>query len=264
MRKLFVVLFSAVLSTACGFAAPDAGHETVLIRKPLLFGHGGVDPSPVKTGRTWVALTTDTVDVDMRPVQFNEHFDDLMSSDGVPLDFDAVIRLRVTDSVRLVAEFGLDFYKSNVQAEFRKLVRDEVKKHGMNETAINAAAAEEIDNAVTTALTAVLREANIPVAVLAVTLGRANPPDSIKGQRTETAVQEQRVNTERLRQQAEQQRKAAETTRAEADNAYREGMRLSPEQFIQLEQIKGLSYIATKANGFTVVYGGAVPTLGVR
>jgi hypothetical protein len=39
-----------------------------------------------------------------------------MSSDGVPLDFDAVIRLQVTDSVRLIANFGEKWFESNVGA----------------------------------------------------------------------------------------------------------------------------------------------------
>ena len=70
------------------------------------------------------------------------------------------------------------------------------------------------------------------------TVGRANPPDAIKNQRVETATQEQRSNTERQRKLAEDQRLQAESSRAAADNAYRESMHLSPEQFIQLEQIK--------------------------
>ena len=38
---------------------------------------------------------------------FTEHFDDLMSLDGVPLDFDASLRVQVTDSVALVDKFGV-------------------------------------------------------------------------------------------------------------------------------------------------------------
>jgi len=78
----------------------------------------------------------------------------------------------------------------------------------------------------------------LPVTLVTMTVGRANPPDAIKSQRIETAAQEQRSNTEKQRKLAEDQRRAAETSRAEADNAYREAMHLSPEQFIQLETIK--------------------------
>ena len=45
MTQFSFVALMAVLAIGCGFktVAPDAGHEAVLIRKPLLFGSGGVD-----------------------------------------------------------------------------------------------------------------------------------------------------------------------------------------------------------------------------
>jgi hypothetical protein len=83
-----------------------------------------------------------------------------------------------------------------------------------------------------------LASIGIPVSLIAVTVGRANPPDAIKNQRVETATQEQRINTEHQRKLAEDSRLAAEKSRAAADNAYRNQMNLSPNQFIQLEAIK--------------------------
>ena len=46
-----IVVFALLMTWACGIESvkPDAGHEAVLIEKPVLFGHGGVDPDPVKT-----------------------------------------------------------------------------------------------------------------------------------------------------------------------------------------------------------------------
>ena len=41
----------AFLLTASGcLRAVDAGHEGVLVKQPVFFGHGGVDPVPVKNG----------------------------------------------------------------------------------------------------------------------------------------------------------------------------------------------------------------------
>ncbi len=262
--KKSLISFAVLLSAACGSVAPDAGFEAVLIQKPLIFGHGGVVGDPVKAGRTFVALTTDAVYVDMKPFQKSEDFDDLMSSDGVPLDFHAVTRMRVTDSVRLVREVGPDWYRTNVQAEFQRLVRDQVKRHGMNETAINTQAADEIDKAVTENLAAYLIQAKLPVELLAVTLGRANPPDAIKNQRVATAEQEQRANTEKQRKLAEDQRKEAETARAASDNAYREAMRLSPDQFLQLENIKMLHEVCTGGKCTFLMGGGITPVVSVR
>ena len=85
---------------------------------------------------------------------------------------------------------------------------------------------------------AYIASAKLPVRLIQVTVGKANPPDSIKGQRIETATQQQRVLTEAQRKLAEDARKLAEKSRADADNAYRQAMQLSPDQFLRLETIK--------------------------
>jgi regulator of protease activity HflC (stomatin/prohibitin superfamily) len=145
-----IVMLTLLLTWACGIESvkPDAGHEAVLIEKPLIFGHGGVDPVPVKTGRQYVWWTTEHVIVNMQPLQYQVHFDDLMSSDGVPLDFDAVIRLQITDSVLLIKNFGPKWYENNIEKEFSNRVRQAVRKHGMNETAISTVAIDAIDTEV--------------------------------------------------------------------------------------------------------------------
>jgi regulator of protease activity HflC (stomatin/prohibitin superfamily) len=217
---------------------PDAGHEAVLIEKPLLFGHGGVNPQPVKTGRQYVWWTTDHVLINMQPLQYQVHFDDLMSSDGVPLDFDAVIRLQITDSVLLIKNFGPKWYDNNVEKEFSNRVRQAVRKHGMNETAISTVAIDAIDTEVSQAVEKYLTDAKLPVKLIQVTVGKANPPDAIKNQRIATAEQQQRALTEQQKKLAEDQREQAELSRAKADNAYRNAMTLSAEQFLRLETIK--------------------------
>lgn len=228
-------------TSGCTSVEVGPGEEAVLIMKPILFGHGGVDPTPVKSGRQFVALTTDYYIVDMKPLQMEQVFDDMMSSDGVPLDFHAVLRVQVTDSVLLVSKFGDSWYEKNLMAEFGSAVRQAVKKHGMNETAIQTSAVEEIDAEVMQVLTNKIKEKNIPVVLLDVTVGKANPPDSIKNQRIATAAEQQRVITETQRKLAEDARLQAEMSRAAADNAYREAMKLSPEQYLKLEEIKMFS-----------------------
>ena len=70
---------------------------------------------------------------------------DMMSSDGVPLDFHSALRLQVTDSVTLIRSFGPDWYKNNLEQQFSTMVRQAVRKHGMNETAISTTAIDSID-----------------------------------------------------------------------------------------------------------------------
>src|SRR5215207_10579044 len=121
----------AAMASACSTVQPDAGHEAVLVRKPLVFGSGGVDPTPVKTGLKYVAFTTEGIDVNMQPRRIDSEFTDLMTLDGVPIDFHAVITVQVIDSVKLVRDFGADmgaaggtpgFWTRNLDQPFRTAV----------------------------------------------------------------------------------------------------------------------------------------------
>ena len=256
---------------ACRTVTPDAGFEAVLVRKPLIFGSGGVDPAPVHTGLKYVAFTTQPVYVNMQPRRVDAEFTDLMTSDGVPIDFHAVITLQVNDSVKLVRDYGADFmgnvpgfWMRNLDQPFRTAVRDAVKAHGMNEMAIQATAAETVDKVVTEHLLTIVKETGVPVRILDVSLGRANPPDAILHQRVETAAQEQRINTEKQKKLAEDQRKLAEEARAAADQAYNQKMGLNTEQYVALQAIQMQRDVCAKG-GCTFLFGGnATPLVNLR
>ena len=222
----------------CHSYAPNAGHEVVLIEKPIFFGHGGVDSEPVRTGRAYAAISTDGVDVNMQPQKFETELPDTMTKDGVPITFHAIMVLKVTESVTLIRSFGPEWYANNLEEPFKTMVRQAVRKRGMNETAISTTALDDIDNEIHDQLTMFIKQKGLPVELVTMTVGKANPPDSVKTQRIATATQEQRIQTEQQTKLAEDQRAAAETSRARADNAYREAMGLSPQQFIQLETVK--------------------------
>ena len=252
--KLVLAMVAMSLVAACSMASPDAGQEAVLTMKPVIFGHGGVADTPIKTGRSIIALTTTVTYVDVKPVEYQVSFDDLMTKDGVPMHFDATVVTQVTDSVTLIKKFGPKWFENNVDSVFRNLVRQAVRSHGMNETAIDTTAIDAIDAQVSQGLISYIANAHIPVKIVRLTVGKASPPDAIKNQRVETAQQEQRQKTEQMKQQAEVARKQAEIARADADNAYRTSMNLSPEQFVQLQQIGAIQEICTK-NHCTFING---------
>jgi len=234
----FAAMGALLSTTGCKSYSPDAGHQIVLVEKPVVFGHGGVDGDPVTTGRTYVALSTDGIDVNMQPQKFETELPDTMTSDGVPITFHAIMVLQVTDSVSLIKNFGPSWYGNNLEEPFKTMVRQAVRKRGMNETAISTTALDTIDAEIRDQLIDFMKSKNLPVKLVTMTVGKANPPDAVKNQRIETATQEQRIQTEKQKKLAEDQRQQAESSRANADNAYREAMHLSPEQFIQLETIK--------------------------
>ena len=187
-----------------------------------------------------------------------------MSADAVPLDFDSIIRLQVTDSVKLIKFFGPKWYENNIEKEFSNRVRQAVRKHGMNETAINTSAIQAIDDEVSGEMDKYLKSAGLPLKLMQVTVGRANPPDAIKHQRVETAAQQQRVITEQERKKAEDARKEAEISRAVADNAYRNSIGLSTEQFILLKSIEMQRSVCTGTNcTFIIGQQGVLPTIKV-
>ena len=187
--KLLSIVAALLALSACTRQAPDPGHEIVLVRKPWFFGHGGIVDEPVKTGLSFTAWTTTGIDVYMQPQKFDVQMDDTMTSDGVPIAFHAIIVLQVTDSVKLISNFGRDWYKNNVEEPFRTMVRQAVRKHGMNETAISTTALDAIDEEIRENLALFIKENQIPVRLITMTVGRANPPDAIKSQRIETAAQ---------------------------------------------------------------------------
>jgi regulator of protease activity HflC (stomatin/prohibitin superfamily) len=264
MKVLLIAL--ATLAAGCSSFAPDPGHEIVLVKKPMLIGHGGVDPEPVKTGRSFGAPTTQGIDVYMQPQKLEVELPDTMTSDGVPITFHAIIVIQVMDSVGLIKNFGENWYANNMQEPFKTMVRQAVRKRGMNETAISTKALDDIDAEIKETLTAFIADKKLPVQLVTMTVGRANPPDSIKNQRIETATQEQRIQTEKQFKLAEDQRMQAEQSRANADNAYREAMHLSPEQFIQLETIKMQNRVCGpdgKAN-CTFIQNGTMPVYNLN
>lgn len=264
----------AVLSTACGYARAGAGEEVVLVHKPWFFGHGGIDPEPVKAGSKLIAWSTSELSVGMQPRTFIQHFNDMFTNDGVPLEFNVATKLQVIDSVRMAKEFGVWEYDSgggimwsgwfgnNMMKPIENYVRQAVRKHGLNETAINPVAIDTIDKEVAEAVARELERINLPAKLLGFTVGKATPPDAVKNQRIATAEQQQRKLTEDQRKLAEDARLAAEISRARADNAYRNDMSLSPEQFLRLEGIHMQRDVCAKG-GCTFIAGDATPVIGI-
>lgn len=269
--KKFAVIAAAMLLAGCGRSAPDAGEEGVQIAKPWFFGHGGIYDEPVKTGLSFVAWTTNTLYVSIVPQTFDVEFKDMMSSDGIPLDFHAAITLRVNDSVKLVKLFsgggeinGTEnrrWYDANIKPVVNNYVRDAFKSQTMHALAIEASGTAKVEDAVTKKLAQYIASKGIPVDVVNFNLGRVNPPEEIKRQRVRTAEEQQRQETERQTKLAEDNRLAAEQARANADNGYRKEMGLTPEQFVDLQRIKMMHDVCDN-KGCTFIVGNATALVG--
>lgn len=270
--KKFLICVSALSLCACGYVSPDAGQQAVLVRKPWFFGDGGVDPVPVTTGSKVVASSTDAVYVPVTPIAFDIGFDNLMPSNGIPLDFHTTVRMQVTDAPALVKDWNGGaknekdepsnaWFWSNIYPQYANLVRQEVKNYDMQSLAFTGAAIDQIDARVTAKLNDVIKKNKIPARLLSVTIGRAVPPQEILDQRTETAAQQQRELTMAAQQKAEEARKGAEVARAEADNAYRLAMGQDTAQYIELKRIEMLEKACAQG---TCIFGGGTPIINTK
>jgi len=227
-----------LMGTAC--VAIEAGHEGVLVEQPFIFGHGGVDPVPSKTGRVWVVPTTKAIHVDVRPIQYSEHFD-IISAENAPVSFDAFLIANVVEgrSPELIAKYGPDWYRNNVKEAFRTFVREEVQKYPLFQLTTDPTTRNKLQDAIAREVQSKLIEKqDIPVRLNRIVVGSILPPKGVVEQTTETIVQEQRKITMVEFQKAEEAREKAEKQRGIADRAYREELGLSATEFVELRRIE--------------------------
>jgi hypothetical protein len=236
----------------------DAGHEGVLVIKPVFFGHGGVDPVPVTTGRILVAPTTDVVDVDVRPIQYSEHFD-IISSENAPVSFDAFMIANVVEgrSPELISRFGPSWYVNNVKEAFRTIVREEVQKYALFELTTKPATRAKLQDAIDQEVrTRIIQKQNIPVRLNRVVVGGILPPKGVLDQTSQTIIQEQRRITMVEFQKAEESREKAERQRGIADRAYRESLGLTAPEFVDLRRVEVQKEIVQHApSALTIIMG---------
>ncbi len=227
-------------ASGCILPAIDAGHEGVLVTKPFFFGHGGVDPVPVTTGRAIVAITTQVIDVDVRPVQYSEHFD-IISAENAPVSFDAFLIANVLEgrSPELIQRFGPNWYVNNVKEAFRTFVREEVQKYPLFELTTKPGTRIRLQETIAQELQANLIDKNrMPILLNRVVIGSILPPKEVLRQTEQTIVQEQRRITMVEFQKAEEAREKAERQRGIADRAYRETLGLTAPEFVDLRRIE--------------------------
>jgi len=248
-----------LMTTGCIMPAIDAGHEGVLVHKPIFFGHGGVDPVPAPTGRILAALTTEVIDVDIRPTQYSEHFD-IISSENAPVSFDAFFIANVVEgrSPELIARFGPNWYTNNIKEAFRTIVREEVQKYALFELTTKSATRVKLQDAIDHEVrTRIIEKQNVPVRLNRVVVGGILPPKGVLEQTAQTIIQEQRRITMVEFQKAEEMREKAERQRGIADRAYRESLGLTAPEFVDLRRIEVQKEIVSHApnSNLTIIMG---------
>jgi regulator of protease activity HflC (stomatin/prohibitin superfamily) len=252
------VICCVLTVSGCIMPSIDAGHEGVLVTKPILFGHGGVEPTPVTTGRVIVAPTTEIIDVDIRPIQHSEHFE-IISAENAPVSFDAFLIANVLEgrSPELITRFGPNWYANNVKEAFRTFVREEVQKYHLFELTTKPATRAKLQEAVEQEVrTRLFDKPGLPIRLNRVVIGSILPPKPVLEQTAETIKQEQRRITMIEFQKAEEAREKAERQRGIADRAYREHLGLSAPEFVDLRRVEVQKEIVQHApSALTIIMG---------
>lgn len=253
-----VVVAVGLMALGTGCVAIEAGHEGVLVEQPFFFGHGGVDPVPTKTGRVVVAPTTKVVDVDIRPIQYSEHFD-IISAENAPVSFDAFLIANVIEgkSPELISKYGPNWYANNAKEAFRTFVREEVQKYPLFQLTTDPTTRQKLQDAIAKEVqTKLIERQGIPIRLNRVVVGSILPPKGVVEQTTQTIIQEQRKITMVEFQKAEESREKAEKQRGIADRAYRESLGLTAPEFVDLRRIEVQKEIVQHSpSALTVIMG---------
>ena len=224
--------------------SPDADEEAVLIKKPWIFGHGGVVNSPVESGLTWCWFSTHSEYFKIVPVKHQVDMDDLFSDDNTPLDFHTIIitQIKKGKSPILLQNYGKDWFNTNLYNYYCNLVRDHISQHSPFDLMSNRQILNEIDDKVLKQMQfyveTLSKNKEFPVVVKQVTIGKATPNQEQLAEMNKTAKAVQAKQTQEREAEVQLAREKAERQRAKADKAYMEEMHLSAQDFIQLKWIE--------------------------
>lgn len=244
--KNFIIIIAVLfvsMFTSCHSVSPKADEEAVLIEQPWFFGHGGVDENPVNTGLTWCWRTTSSETFKITPQRYDEVFDDIFSNDNTPLDFNTYINIQIEKgkSPILLKNYGVDWYKQNIQVYYRNKTREYVSMYNPFDLISNREVLNKIDSALIVDMrnyvARLSKNKEFPIKILSITTGAAKPNKEQLTEMNRTAQLIQQKRSEEQKVLAEKARTESERQRAIADKAYMSEMNLSPGQFIQLKYI---------------------------
>lgn len=270
MKKLlfgFMAVFMTMSMTGCVWlTGADDGEEVVFVKKPWVFGSGGTMDKPLRDGSAWRVWTTTAVKYNVRPERYTEEFEDIFTSNNVPLGFNATIILKIRDgeTPRLHSDFGKNWYVNNVRAEFTAVVRNNVRSQTSHNVVSNADTNVEIQRGVSDHMQAYIDEVGLQVDVVRVIMGRATPPGAVLEQIASTAAQDERKRTEDSRVMAESAREAAERQKAISDMAYMTQMDFSPAEYLSMRSLEiereKIELVRNKENVHIIMNSGSGPS----
>lgn len=274
-RSLFMILVAFMMLNFTGCVrtfSVNGGEELVFIKKPFIWGRGGVDPEPLTKGLTWGVWSTSSETFNIKPVQYEEKFNDIVTKDNNPIDLNTYIELEIIKGKTpiLYDSFGLEWYVNKVQETYRAYLRNLVSNETMFDLTSNDEVVNKLSLKTKQMVDEYLASIQIPVKCNKVTSGRAMPPADVIEETVRTASQKQREKTEDARADAELNRAVAERNKAIADKAYAERFGMTTDQYLQLRALEiekeKIEMVKNKDN-VSVIFGSGVnvqPMLNIK
>lgn len=261
---LIVFLFAG-----CYRVQPNPGEESVLVYKPYIFGHGGVDPVPVSTGAEWCVFTTDHKEFPITPITITEEFTNMIPSDNTPVSFSAYLKcqIRKGETPTLYEKFGAEWYVHNLQASFRTMVRDKASAFKMFDLASKREISSQLEKDIYKDIAQYATKIGLPVDIMQVSIGAVTPPEQVLTETKNTAAQNQSILTQKARADAELSRKEAEINKAIADMAYQTQMKMTIAEYLHLRQLeieKEKVELIKDNKNVSIIFGGVQPTFNVK
>lgn len=269
--KLLTCLSILVALTFTGCFSPssvDAGEEGVMVKKPWIVGHGGVDSDSIRTGLVWTAWSTEVIRVNVKPFNVTEPFDDLITVDNNPVDFNIHMTFKHIEgrTPELVEKFGVNgWYTNKVQEPLRNSVREFTKSRTMFEMTTNPKIVSELEQKVSEEIREFLKKENIPTELVLATIGKVMPPQAVLDATIQTGVQKQNVLTQVERVKAEQSRELAEKASANADKAYMTAINMNADQYLKMKELD-IQKLAIEKGGsnISIIMGNAQPFYNIK
>lgn len=266
---LLLMLVASTTLTSCYRVTPNADQESVLVYKPYLFGHGGVDETPISTGATWCVFTTDHYEFTITPVTITEEFKNMIPSDNTPVSFSTFLKVKIIKgrTPELYKNFSADWYTHSLQATFRTMVRDKASAFKMFDLASKRDISSQLEKDIFKDIEAYAKKLNIPVEIMQVSIGAITPPEQVLTETKNTAAQNQSILTQAARASAELARKNAEINKAIADQAYKNQMGMSQAEYLQLRHLeieKEKVELIKDNKNISIIFGNANPVYSVK
>ena len=236
---IYLLILSLLAISGCSLSTVDAGEEGVMIYQPYIFGSGGVDPDPIKTGAVWTSWSTAVKRYNIKPVKYKETFIDLTASDNVAIDFDFYLTLKIKDkqSPLLHERSGREWYQNNISDTLRSFVRNEARTKSSIDLRTNETVITETQDKISQLMSEYITSIGLPVDVVKANIGKVVPPKEVLAEAAQTAAQKQRKQTQEQRKLAEDARAAAETASALADRAYSSEFSMTTAQFLKNKEL---------------------------